>query len=102
MEAYALADKKVDRNHIKVAKLDVVLKDISLALRWGLREIAIRTDPAIVLRCVTSVFTFEKRTEMFTKRYLGSEVLHLNSKLCVIFVPSEKNKVNSFSKSRKT
>lgn len=42
---------------------------------------------------------------MFSKRYLGSEwglITAFNSKLCVMFIPSEKNKVNSFSRLRKT
>ena len=41
--------KKNDYNHINVAKLDAVLKSINLAIKWGLREIEIRTDSAMVL-----------------------------------------------------
>ena len=41
--------KKNDYNHINMAKLDAVLKGINLAIKWGLREIEIRTDSAMVL-----------------------------------------------------
>ena len=40
--------KKEDFGHIKVAELDAVLKGVNLALKWGLQEIKVRTDFAMV------------------------------------------------------
>ena len=36
-----------------MAELDAVLKGVNLAIKWGLREIEIRTDSATVLSWVT-------------------------------------------------
>ena len=44
-----MVEKKNDYNHINVAEMDAVLKGINLAIKWGLREIEIRTDSATVL-----------------------------------------------------
>ena len=44
-----MAKKKDNHNHIDVAKLDVVLKGINLVLKWGFREVDVRTDSATVL-----------------------------------------------------
>ena len=40
--------KKDDFGHINIAELDVVLKDVNLALKWGLQEIEVCTDSATV------------------------------------------------------
>ena len=49
-----MVEEKNDYDHINVAKLDAVLKGINLAIKWGLREIKIRTDSDMVLSWVTS------------------------------------------------
>ncbi|XP_076049715.1 uncharacterized protein LOC143030451 [Oratosquilla oratoria] len=53
--------KKDDYHHINVSELDAVIKGINLALKWGLREIEIRTDSATVAGWMNSVLTGEKR-----------------------------------------
>ena len=92
--------KKNDYNHINVAELDAVLKGINLAIKWGLREIEIRTDSATVLSWVTS--TAEEsgtiRTkgagEIIVKRRLGilGELMsEFKLQIKAVFVPSERN-----------
>ena len=48
-----------------MAELDAVLKGINLAIKWGLREIEIKTDSATVLSWVTS--TVEESGRIRTK-----------------------------------
>ena len=60
-----------------MAELDAVLKGINLAIKWGLREIEIRMDSAMVLSWVTSTMEEGGRIqtkgagEMIVKRRLG-------------------------------
>ncbi|XP_076031925.1 uncharacterized protein LOC143019828 [Oratosquilla oratoria] len=69
--------KKDDYHHINMSELDAVIKGINLALKWGLREIEIRTDSATVAGWMNSVLTAEKRVrtkgaaEILVKRRLG-------------------------------
>ena len=61
----SMAKKKKDNyNHFNVAKLDVVLKGINLALKWGLREVVVRTDSATVLSKVNSTVEESGRIHM--------------------------------------
>ena len=60
-----MVEKKNDYNHINVAELDAVLKGINFAIKWGLREIEIRTDPVMVLSWVTA--TVEESGKIRTK-----------------------------------
>lgn len=110
VEDAAWLRKKHDYSHINVAELDAVLKGINLALKWGLREVDVRTDSATVLGWLKSVVTEEKRvrtkgaSEMIVKRRLGilrelKDVYGL--KLCVVFVPSEKNKADALTRVKK-
>ena len=72
-----MVEKKNDYNHINVAELDAVLKGINLAIKWGLREIEIRTDSAMILSWVTSTVEESGRIqtkgagEVIVKRRLG-------------------------------
>ena len=99
-----MVEKKNDYNHINVAELDAVLKSINLAIKWGLREIEIRTDSAMVLSWVTS--TVEKsgriRTksagEVIVKRrlgILGELISEFKLQIKAVFVPSERNKADA-------
>ena len=110
VEDAAWLRKKSDFGHINVAELDAVLKGINLALKWDLREIEVRTDSATVLSWMKSVVTAEKRvrtkgaSEMVVKRRLGilRELMDVCSlKLCVTFVPSEKNKADALTRVKK-
>ena len=48
VEDAAWLRKKGDFGHISVAKLDAVLKGVNLAVKWGLRQVEVRTDSATV------------------------------------------------------
>ena len=41
--------KSDDFNHINVAELEAVLKGINLCVKWGLKDIIIKSDSAIVV-----------------------------------------------------
>ena len=43
-----MAGKKYDFIHIIVAELESVLKGVNLALKWGLRDLEVKTDSATV------------------------------------------------------
>lgn len=49
MEDGAWLRKADDHAHINVAELEAVLKGINLCLKWGLKEITVRTDSATVV-----------------------------------------------------
>ena len=96
--------EKKNYNHINVAELDAVLKDINLAIKWGLREIEIRTDSAMVLSWVTS--TVEESGRIRTKGagkvivkwrlgILGELISEFKLQIKAMFVPSEKNKADA-------
>ena len=95
--------KKNHYNHINVAELDAVLKGINLAIKWGLREIEIRTDSDTVLSWVTSTVEESGRIrkkgagEMIVKQRLGilAELIsEFKLQIKVVFVPSERNKAD--------
>ena len=46
VEDAAWLRNKDDFGHINVAELDVMLKGVNLALKWGLQVIEVRTDSA--------------------------------------------------------
>ena len=60
VEDAARLRKKDDAGHINVAELDVVLKEINLALKWKLREICVRTDSAIAFAWLNLVISNEE------------------------------------------
>ena len=111
VEDAAWLRKKDDYGHINVAELDAVLKGINLALKWGLRDVEVRTDSATVFSWVQSVITSEKRVrtkgaaEMIVKRRLGilSELLsEYGIALRMTLVPSEKNKADVLTRVKRT
>ena len=52
--------KKNDVSHINVAELDATIKGVNLALKWGLRDICIKTDSATVFAWLKSLISSEK------------------------------------------
>ena len=55
-----MVKKKCDYNHINVAKLEATIKDVNLALKWGLKETEIEIDSATVRSRIHSVILNEK------------------------------------------
>ncbi|GAB1600005.1 hypothetical protein Ahia01_000278000, partial [Argonauta hians] len=111
VEDAAWLRKKGDAGHINVAELDAVMKGVNLAIRWGLRDLEVRTDSATVHGWVRSTVTMESRVrtkgaaEMLIKRRLGilSElVTEFGLSLRVTFVPSERNKADALTRVRKS
>lgn len=111
VEDAAWLRKKNDYSHINVAELDAVLKGINMALKWGLREMKIRTDSVTVLGWLKTVTTAQKRVrtkgaaEMVIKRRLGilgelREEFQLQ--LEPVFVPSAKNKADVLTRVKRT
>ena len=103
--------KKNDYNHINVAELDAVLKGINLAIKWGLREIEIRTDSAMVLSWVTSTVKKSGRIrtkgagEVIVKQrlgILGELISEFELQIKAVFVPSERNKADALTRIKKT
>lgn len=110
VEDAAWLRKKEDVGHINVAELDAVLKGVNLSVKWGLREVEVRTDSASVYGWMKATLSAEKRirtkgaAEMIVKRRLGIlkelvEVYDLN--VCPVFVPSEKNKADVLTRVKK-
>lgn len=102
--------KKEDYNHINVAELDAVLKGLSLALKWGLQDVEVKTDSATVFGWLKSVVTAENRVrtkgvaEIIVKRRLGiirELIEEFGTTLRLCFVPSEKNKADVLTRVKK-
>ncbi|XP_076049389.1 uncharacterized protein LOC143030071 [Oratosquilla oratoria] len=103
--------KKDDYHHINVSELDAVIKGTNLALKWGLREIEIRTDSATVAGWMSSVLTAEKKVrtkgaaEILVKRRLGilRELIdEFGMKIRVRKVSSEANKADALTRVKKS
>lgn len=96
--------KKNDFNHIYIAELDAVLKEINLSLMWCLKEIEMRKDSVTILN---SVLTPKKRVrskgaaEVIIKGrcgILGELIYGFSLKLCASFVPCERNKADTLTR----
>ncbi|XP_014775525.1 uncharacterized protein LOC106872883 [Octopus bimaculoides] len=107
VEDAAWLQKADDFNHMNVAELDAVLKEVNLALRWGLHSIEIRTDSATMVGWVGTVINSEKRVrtkgaaEMLVKRclgVLGELIAEFGLKLNVVFVPLERNRADALTR----
>ena len=61
VEDATLLWKKGDYNHINVAELEAILKGVNLALKWGLKDVEVKTDSATVFGWVKVTLTGEKR-----------------------------------------
>ena len=105
-----MVEKKNDYNHINVAEIDAVLKGINLAIKWGLREIEIRTDSATVLSWVTSTVEESGRIrkkgagEVIVKQRLGileELISEFELQIKAVFVPSERNKADALTRIKK-
>ena len=93
-----------------MAELDAVLKGINLAIKWGLREIKIRTDSATVLSWVTSTEEESGRIrtkgagEVIVKQrlgILGELISEFKLQIKAVFVPSERNKADALTRIKK-
>ena len=93
-----------------MAELDAVLKGINLAIKWGLREIKIKTDSAMVLSWVTSTVEECGRIrrkgagEIIVKRRLGilaKLISEFKLQIKAVFVPSERNKADALTQIKK-
>ena len=93
-----------------MAELNAVLKGINLAIKWGLREIEIRTDSAMVLSWVTSTVEESGRIqtkgagEVIVKRrlgILGELISEFKLQIKAVFVPSERNKADALTRIKK-
>ena len=93
--------KKDDFNHINVAELEAALKEINLAIKWGLKSIELVTASATAHRWIQLTLTEKQRVktkgadEIMVKRRLGVlrslvDVCGLN--IAVTLVPSHENK----------
>ena len=111
VEDAAWLRKKDDYSHINVAELEAVVKGVNLALKWGLKNIELRTDSVTVHGWVNTVITEEKRvrtkgaSEMVVKRRLGilrDLINEFGLTMKVIFVPSSKNKADILTRVRKS
>ncbi|XP_076036030.1 uncharacterized protein LOC143021987 [Oratosquilla oratoria] len=102
--------KKDDYHHINVLGLDAVIKGVNLALKWGLREIEIRTDSATIAGWMNSVLTAEKKVrtkgaaDVLVKRRRGipRELIdELGVKMRVTQMPSRMNKIDALTRVKK-
>ncbi|XP_076045835.1 uncharacterized protein LOC143028080 [Oratosquilla oratoria] len=103
--------KKDDYHHINVSELDAAIKGVNLALKWGQREIKIRTDSVTVAGWMNLVLTTEKRVcpkgaaEVLVKPRLGiSRVLidEFGMKIRVSEVPSGMSKADALTRVKKS
>ncbi len=71
-----MARKANDVTHINLAELEVFIKGVNLALKWGLSELKLMTDSATVFCWVNSLLTNDKKIkthglgEMLVRRRL--------------------------------
>ena len=102
--------KSDDYNHINVAELEAVLKGVNLCVKWGLKNIILKSDSAIVVGWVKLTLSGEKRiktkgsAEMLIKRRLGTlKTLkeELNLVIDIEFVKSESNKADALTRVRR-
>src|SRR5678815_3553880 len=103
--------KKNDVGHINVAELEAVIRGVNLALKWGLKELEIKTDSMTVVNWLGSAITMERRVktrssaEMLIKRRLGvlsQLIIEFGLSVSVKFVRSEMNKADSLTRVRKS
>jgi len=99
--------KADDYAHINVAELEAVLKGINLCLKWGLKEITVKTDSATVVGWLKLVLSGEKRVktkgaaEILIRRRLGvlkDLVSEIGLRIQVEFVKSAMNKADALTR----
>ena len=103
VEDAAWLRKKSDCAHINIAELEAATKGVNLALKWGLRELELKTDSAIVASWIGSLVSGERRVrtkgvaELLVKRRLGvlrDLVCEFGLELVVLLIPSQKNRAD--------
>lgn len=79
--------KKCNYNHINVAELDATIKGINLTLKWGLKEIEIRTDSVMIMD--EKMICIKGAAELLMRRLgiLREMIDEFNLKLSVTFIP---------------
>lgn len=111
VEDAAWLRKKDDVNHINVAELESVLKGVNLALKWGLKNIELKTDSATVYAWVKATLTEEKRVrtkggaEMIVKRrlcILRNLIDEFSLSVTVTHVATSKNKADELTRVKKS
>ena len=87
--------------------MDATIKGINLALRWGLKEVELRTDSATVLNWVQAAVTEQRRvktkgaSEMIIMRRVGilrELIAEFGLRVSVSFVPSARNKADNLTR----
>jgi len=103
VEDAAWLRKEDDGAHINVAELEAVLKGVSLALKWQIKDMVLMTDSATVFSWVKSVLDDTRRpkvsglSEMLVRRrlwLLRELVDEYGIAISMEFVPSEKNRAD--------
>lgn len=107
VEDAAWLRKEDDGAHINLAELEAVLKGISLALKWQLKNVAVVTDSATVFGWVRSTLEDTRRPkvtglgEMIVRRRLGllrQMVDEYGLMVTIELVPSERNCADSLTR----
>ena len=73
VEDAAWLRKVNDNAHINMSELDAVIRGVNLCLRWGVRQLVLKTDSASVSGWLKSVF---KRTHSVRTCALGEMLIH--------------------------
>ena len=99
--------KENDASHINLAELDAVVRGLSLATKWNVKELDIMTDSATVYGWINSTLLKEKRiktygmSEVLVQRRLGlieNVIAECGLTVRVLKVPSEKNKADKLTR----
>ena len=95
--------KRNDAAHINLAELEAVLKGISMALAWGLKEVELKVDSMSVFSWIQSLLSGMRRirvkgmSEALVRRrlsLLNDTINECNLNLTVTFVPSQVNRAD--------
>ncbi len=65
--------KQDDSAHINLAELEAVIKGVTLAIKWDLKEVEIMTDSATVFGWLVSLLTKDRRIKTHG---LGEALVH--------------------------
>ena len=110
VEDAAWLRKADDHHHINVAELEAVLKGVNLCIKWGLKDITIKTDSATVKGWLGLTMSEERRVktngaaEVLIKRRLGilkELIRELGLTVTVELVKSGANRADELTRVRK-
>ena len=99
--------KQDDYAHINVAELEALLKGINMCVKWGLKNILVKTDSATVVGWVRTTLSGERRVktkgaaEMLIKRRLSTLrdlVEEMNLTIELTLVKSGENKADALTR----